>query len=505
MSHCQICSIAAENPSLYAAIAEAADKSARKGGIPQAQRLAALQGYSLGERALQMHFGRRKGTKPHAVKSGSASVRHLLKGEARLEISASGEGSITTAETFDDTINWDDLLRLLGANPDTTCIKSDTIRVSARQVTVVDEDGTESVKTARSYSAALQPRNLQAEETHERVNAAVDEIRAAMRRPVAGLPSKGKDAAAFMIAFGDTQIGKSAGGGVEGVLQRFFDAIDRAIEAYREQVAAGYKYNSVFMPLMGDHTEGVSGNYAGQLFTVCLNKTDQDLLALELIIWAIERVRSEIGLPVTVAFVNSNHGEHSRLTVGGGGKNMTSASDTVDRMLGEVIRMRYDLDVEGPKVTVVVPGGNLVVPVNVNGVPVAIAHGHGIGARAKAATIQQELLIYDTELTETNGGVPFMPRVWITAHYHHFSVTDLGPYTHIQTPALDGGSDYFTNMSGKYSRPGLVVASIGQHFEGGIDHVRALWVAHTPKKRKPSAHERVLLSKNNERASNYSE
>lgn len=498
MANCPVCEIAATNPVAYGAIEVAANGGRPAGGIPEAMRLAAKAGLCVSERVMQSHFGRRKGTTPHKV---TVAPTASLKGEARLEIDATGTGTISTAETFDAAIDWDNLIALLGGDPNTTVIKQDTIRVSARQVRVVNEDGSESFRTARSYSASLAPRDHTVELTDDYLESRIAEIKAALRTPSVPIKPK-RDGAAFMIAWGDTQVAKAAGGGVEGVINRFFDAIDKAIQEYHDNMAAGYRYNSVFMPIMGDITEGVSGSYEGQLFSVRLNKTDQDLLGFELVCWAIERVRSEIGLPLTVAFVNSNHGEHSRLHAGGGGKNKTSASDTVDRMLGELTKKFYTND---KHITVIVPGGNLVVPIKVNGVNVAIAHGHGIGSRAKATTIQQELLAYDAELTETNGGVPFLPSVWLTAHYHHFSVQDLGPYTWIQTPALDGGSEWFTNTSGRYSRPGLVTASIGTMFEGGIDRIRAIWVSDTPQRKKPSAKERLLIAEAHERNAAYSE
>jgi hypothetical protein len=419
-----------------------------------------------------------------------------------MELNADLSGNIESGDIAGDTVvEWNQLIHLLGGNPKTTQIKNSTIRVSAR--TVVRE-GISSI--VRSYGASLEPRDTQRDGELARVIESVASIRASMRAPQAHpAPSQSSKSSTFLIAWGDTQLGKSAGGGIEGVCERFFDAIDRAIVDYKEKVSLGIKFDSVFMPIMGDITEGVAGNYDSQLFTVLLNAADQQLLGLELVTWAVERVRTEIGLPITVAFVNSNHGEMSRLSTRGGGKNMTSASDTVDRVIGEILKKIYAGIKEGPAVTVLVPGGNLVVTHTASGVPVAIAHGHGIGAKAKATTVQQELLIYNHELTKNNGGVPFMPKVWITAHFHHFSVQDIGPYTHIQTPALDGGSEWFTNISGKYSRPGLVTGVIGSHLEGGIDHIRAIWVAETPKRKKITAAQRLLAADFSDRASNYGE
>jgi len=492
---CTLCSTAATDPDAYAAITATYHAS----GASAAGREAGLSQY-----AVRSHYtginGRTQPCAPNPTTSYRAATTPRPVGTTpSMDLHPDGTGTITTGDIEGDTpVAWDDLIRILGGNPTTTQVKNDTIRVSAR----TNRDGI----LVRSYSAALEPRNTEHDTITEQIHAAVDEIRTALRTPRPTVtPSRATDANTFMIAWGDTQIGKAAGGGITGVIERFFDAIDNAIATYRNHTILGRRFNNVFMPIMGDITEGVAGNYDSQLFTVCLNDTDQQLLGIELITWAIERVRTEIGLPLTVAFVNSNHGERSRLSMTGGAKNKTSASDTNDRLIGEVLRMRYETPDGGPKVTFIVPGGNLVVPVAMNGVPIALAHGHGIGPRQKATTIQQELLIYDSELTAHNGGTPFMPKVWITAHYHHYQVMDVGPYTWIQTPALDGGSSWFTNTSGKYSRPGLVTALIGAHHPGGINYIEPVWVANTPQRKKPSAKERLLIAENRARMNAYSE
>lgn len=494
---CSICDLAVTNPALYREASSLIAGGRSTGGIPAAVTALGAKGINVSKVSLEVHFGRRKGKPAHKVTlPKESSAAPLLRGEAKMSLSADGSGQIETAETFDDAIDWDGLVAMLGGDPKTTQVKMDTIRVSARTVVYVDDDGNVCERIARSYGASLTPRTRAHIEAEAHIAVLFDEVRKAFSsRPVITrpeiAPSK-KPVGTFGLFFGDMQIGKSEGNGVEGVITRIMDALDRSIESYWQNVAMGERYDSVVLAQMGDITEGVMGNYANQLFTVKLNKTEQEDLAAEILLSIIERVRTEIGLPVTVISVNSNHGEQSR---GGGNKNLTSNSDTVDRRIALEFQRLYRMLAlsgdNGPEVTFVIPEGNLVVPATISGVNFAFAHGHGIGARQKATTIQQELLVYDKELRAANNGMPFMPQVWVTAHYHHFSMQDCGPYTHIQTPALDGGSEWFTNMSGKYSRPGMVTLSIGEHYEGGIDMVRPIWVAETPSKHKTPARERV--------------
>jgi hypothetical protein len=44
----------------------------------------------------------------------------------------------------------------------------------------------------------------------------------------------------------------------------------------------------------------------------------------------------------------------------------------------------------------------------------------------------------------------------LSGHYHHLRVVCEGSKTHIQVPAMDGGSGWFRNLKGHDSAPGLV-------------------------------------------------
>lgn len=494
-NNCSICELAVTMPSTYSAIETLVSGGRATGGIPAAVNMLAKSKITVSKVALEKHFGRRKDERAHKVSADNGAAE-LLRGESKMNLNADGSGSLETSETFDENPDWDSILRTLGVDPRYTKVKNDTIRVSARTIVSTDDDGNTTERIARSYSCALEPRDTDRDVAVERFGVALAEIRKGFRTPAktqAPKAKKGQKPATFMMLFGDMQVGKSEGAGIEGVIERTLDAFERSIESYHQNRAMGMVYNQVVMAQMGDVIENVMGNYANQTFTVVLNKTDQEDLAMELLMGMIERVRTEMGLPITFVSVNSNHGEQSR---GGGSKNLTSASDTVDRRMALDLERTYEMFGNkngGPKVTFVTPNDNLVVPATFAGVNFAFAHGHGIGARAKSTTIQQELLAYDTDLAEANGGYPFLVNVWVTAHYHHYNVVDCGPYTHIQTPALDGGSDWFTNMSGKYSRPGMVTLSVSDDFEGGIDHVRPLWVKETPTPGKMNASQRMAL------------
>jgi hypothetical protein len=501
---CTVCLIALTNPAIYEEIVNT--RNDKKKGVTGAHAVARTVDPSITRWRVEAHFGARA----EQDACGDPYIGQSAAGvaSARLELSADGRGRIETGEIEgDQPPAWDELIRRLGGDPKTTRVKGDTIRVSAREVTKKTEDGVPYNTIVRAYGASLVPRDSEMDNLAERVNTSVEAIKSGLRGGIKPVPAK-KGAcrnknASFFIAWGDTQLGKSAGGGHETTVDRFVDCIARAVDAYEDRVTLGYRYNEVFMSIMGDINEGVAGSYDSQLFTVTLNQCDQVLLSIEVIAWAIEYVRVRTNLPMRVLFVNSNHGDMSRLSMTGGAKNKTTASDTTDRLIASTLQMQYrnEKDIE-----FLIPGGNLVMTAMLNGVPCAFAHGHGIGARAKALTIQQELVIYDKEITENNGGAPFLPRLWATAHYHSAQFSDVGPYLHVQTPALDGGSEWFTNISGKYSRPGLFVASISAEFEedGGVSRPEFIFVAKAPKSKRTNWHQKLVDTFNSHHA-NYGE
>lgn len=51
-------------------------------------------------------------------------------------------------------------------------------------------------------------------------------------------------------------------------------------------------------------------------------------------------------------------------------------------------------------------------------------------------------------------------RILLAGHFHHFSAKEMGNgRLFLQAPTLDGGSDWFTQVAGEVSRPGLMVFS----------------------------------------------
>jgi hypothetical protein len=95
------------------------------------------------------------------------------------------------------------------------------------------------------------------------------------------------------------------------------------------------------------------------------------------------------------------------------------------------------------------------------GVPLAFTHGHKIPG-SDATGFEKWL----------NGQVrgdanAHAAKVWVTAHRHNFQAFDLGSTSVFQCPSLDGGSKWLTDMTGRYSRSGILAFLVGEHSKLG--------------------------------------
>jgi hypothetical protein len=104
--------------------------------------------------------------------------------------------------------------------------------------------------------------------------------------------------------------------------------------------------------------------------------------------------------------------------------------------------------------------------IELSGVNVAITHGHKItGKEFEWLRGQSQKLQYETGE---------MPNLWVTAHRHHFSAEDYGPFWRFQCPSLDGGSKWYTDSSGKWSTPGTLTMLVGRHDPRGWSDIAVL-------------------------------
>jgi hypothetical protein len=263
---------------------------------------------------------------------------------------------------------------------------------------------------------------------------------------------------AAVINLSDVQSGKSEGGGVAATRQRLEDGLTNILRWIDQCKLAGRNINEVVLVNNGDPYEGCAGNYAAQLFTVELNLRGQMNFVLD----AWELYAREL-------FPRFQHGQfvsvlcnHSELGRFGGNKNQTSDSDSGGAFLAETLRRILAGRREFDHVKWSIPHDEMVVYPVVAGVPMGFTHGHKIpGSDATGFTKWLDGQVRGSEQAHK-------ARVWVTAHRHNFQSFDLGSTMVFQTPSLDGGSKWLRDMTGKYSRSGILAMLVGQHDPLGV-------------------------------------
>ena len=149
-----------------------------------------------------------------------------------------------------------------------------------------------------------------------------------------------------------------------------------------------------------------------------------------------------------------NHGEFGRM---GTGKNQTSDSDNAGGFLAECLQRTLKDHAAFEHVEWTIPHDEMNVYADVAGVLMAFNHGHKIPG-SDASGFEKWL----------NGQVrgdhqAHAARIWQTAHRHHFAAWDMGSCSVFQAPSLDGGSKWLTDLTGRYSRAGILAYLVGQH------------------------------------------
>lgn len=375
----------------------------------------------------------------HAANKGKITIEH--------------DGGAFEDVTLDAPVIDSDFTRVFNIfqqDPNEFEIVDDTVRMSTWQQSKGLDDGTRDIVQLYSYSARFKRKPKQ--------RLSDDEI-AKRRKAVAKwkMPttlrstSQGLDPVAAVINLADIQGGKSEGGGVAATQQRLLDGLAN-VDQWLDRMSREYNISEIVIVNNGDPMENCAGNYAAQLFTVELNTRQQMNFVLD--VWE-QYARHLFPRFDKARFVSvlCNHGEFGRM---GSAKSQTSDSDNAGGFLAETLRRVLDRPEFG-HVEWTIPHDQMNVYADVAGVPMAFNHGHKIPG-SDASGFEKWL----------NGQVrgdhdAHRARIWQTAHRHHFAAWDMGSTSVFQAPSLDGGSKWLTDMTGRYSRSGILAYLVGEH------------------------------------------
>lgn len=356
------------------------------------------------------------------------------------------EGEITTAPVTEPiTPHFDDILKTWGYDPEFFEL------IEPVKVSTWDSQTAEGTERLWSYKAGVRRKNAPASSISYKD--LVREIK--KHRPLGEVPSGD---ATFVACIADTQFGKADGDGLAGTIERFQNCIDGVERRIKDLRKSGRKLGTLVVAGVGDIIEGCDGNYGQQVFTVEINRREQIRVARRLIRDAIARW-SKLFKKVVVIAVPGNHGENRK-----DGKSFTETGDNDDVAVFEILA---EVLAENPAayghVEFRLPRNEIAAVLELDGVIVGFAHGH---ITKGGGTPQGRVKNWWEGQSFGNRPVGDA-QILITGHYHHLSVIQYGYKTHIQTPALDGGSEWWTELSGEDSPPGMLTLVVGKQFAGG--------------------------------------
>lgn len=270
--------------------------------------------------------------------------------------------------------------------------------------------------------------------------------------PPAGQPEARTDYA-FVVNLSDWQIGKGEGGGSAATVERVM-ALGPAVEArVKELRRSGRVISELVVHGLGDLVEGCDGFYAMQAFQADLDRRGQLKVTWRLLAELLKRW-APLAPKITVAAVAGNHGENRR-----NGKAYTTFADNDDLVVFEIVADVLKGVPGFEHVKFMIPEDRLSLVHDVAGVWHGLAHGHqfsrGATASAKAA---------DWWKAQAFGINAMMhAQILVSAHFHHFAATEYSENgrTHFQTPAMDGGSQWYAAGGGGTASPGTLTYLCG--------------------------------------------
>lgn len=357
--------------------------------------------------------------------------------------------------------DWSPILKSFGLDPDVFEVVGDKVRMSKWQSSKRLENGDRDLIWLYSYRATFARRK-----TPNIGDIDFETIRKNIRafKPTKDKPSN-ETPTTFVVLWADWQLAKSASGGVKATIDRVLASFNKTVKRVEELKQNGRNIEQIAFVNMGDPIEGCEGHYASQLFSVEQTQRQQLLTALDL--WTTG-VSTLSGLAQRTKFIStlSNHGEWMRR----GGRSITTDSDSADGFLADTLKRivdGYDLVDDWH-----IPHDQMTNQVNLSGIECAFTHGHKIQGKEFEWLRGQSLRLLRDHGKE--------PRIWFTAHKHHIKVDDFGAFTRFQCPSLDtdgstnGGSKWFTDMSGIWSSPGTMTLLVGQHDKKGWSDLAVL-------------------------------
>lgn len=375
---------------------------------------------------------------------GDSGELSIGKGEIPCEIKA-GEG-------------WAPLLEFFGLPPEDFEVQDDSVKITRWNMGKGTPEGSINKTWLWSYKAKFRRITPQDNAVVADISAEIERVQKWKIKPlVARTAGSGLgDPVTYVHQQGDEQIGKSAGGSLEGFIGRTEDALQQSLDRLKVLQKRGHNIEAIADIACGDVIENIFGHYPSQGRTSTTLRSQMQLART----LDVERTKafSEFGLPIKKAYTLSNHGEIRQVI---GQSPYTSESDNYDLMIAEQV---HDVLQESPlfdQIEWFIPHDEWWTHFDLSGTQCALTHGHkadGKGTIEKWFLAQRGDILFEQNIRIQ---IAFM------GHRHTGFIKDVSGTTIMQTPSLDGGSDYFAAGFGQRSRHGIITALVGQGFRFG--------------------------------------
>ena len=255
----------------------------------------------------------------------------------------------------------------------------------------------------------------------------------------------------MIVCLSDWQMGKRDGDGTKGIVERIEQMIPDVTARIKELRKSGVDLAHLYVVGLGDIVEGCEGFYPMQEHSVEYDLRRQKMIARRLLVKSL-KAWAPLFKNVVVACVPGNHGENRK-----NGKAFTTFGDNFDVAIFDEAAEIFQENPAFKHVKFVIPDNDLWLTLDVSGTIIGLAHGHqfrtgGRYSHQKAVAWLSGQAFGMTEMGDAD--------ILISGHFHHLFVVNEGKRTLMQCPSVDGGSEWFENMTGKSSYAGTLTFSI---------------------------------------------
>jgi len=252
---------------------------------------------------------------------------------------------------------------------------------------------------------------------------------------------------AYVVVLSDTQVGKIDGEGSEGIIKNVLHKTDLAVARLKELRKAGRDIGTIYLPQLGDCIEGMNSQGGKHIWRTDLDLTAQIRVYRRLILHMVKSF-APLADRVIVPCVPGNHDEAVRV----GNSMATTYTDSFALDAASAVADALADHPDYKHVSFVFPKyDTLTVTLDMAGTVVGLAHGHQF--RSKPIEWWKGQSFGEQDVGQA--------QLLLAGHLHHLRIEQSGAKTFIQSPALDGGSTWFSNSSGMAAPAGMLTLTVG--------------------------------------------